>query len=80
MFTLPGDGVTVTDATGATVTVIAVVPLLPSLVAVIVAVPTATADTRPLPDTVATAGASLDHAILRPVRTAPVESFVVAVS
>ena len=79
-FTLARAGVTVTDATGTTVTVIAAVPLLPSLVAVIVAVPTATADTRPLADTVATAGALLDHAMLRPVRTLPAESLVVAAS
>src|SRR5882672_5261021 len=46
MLTLPGDGDTVTDATGTTVTVIDAVPLLPSLVAVIVADPTATADAR----------------------------------
>src|SRR5206468_1309379 len=78
-FTLARAGVTVTDATGTTVTVIAAVPLLPSLVAVIVAVPTATADTRPLADTVATAGALLDHAMLRPVRTLPAASWGVVV-
>jgi hypothetical protein len=80
MFTLAGDGVTVTKATGTTVTVIADVPLLPSLVAVIVADPTPTADTRPLADTVATAGALLDHVMTRPVRTVPAESLVVAIS
>ncbi len=78
--TVPDDGETVTDATGTTVTVIAAVPLFPSLVTVIVADPTATAVTRPLADTVATAGALLDHAMLRPVRTLPAESLVVAVS
>jgi len=79
-FTVPEDGETVTAATGTTMTVIAAVPLFPSLVAVIVADPTATAVTRPLADTVATAGALLDHAMLRPARTLPAESLVVAVS
>src|SRR5207247_1159253 len=47
-------GVTVTDATGTTLTVTAAVPLCPSLVAVIVAEPAATPVPRPLPLTVAT--------------------------
>jgi len=51
--TLADAGVTVTVATGTTVTVIADVPDLPSLVAVIVADPTATAFTIPLVETVA---------------------------
>src|SRR5436309_4242234 len=72
--------VTSTAATGMTATVIAAVPLFPSLVAVIVADPTATAVTRPLADTVATAGALLDQVTSRPVSTLPAESFVVAVS
>src|SRR5206468_1171691 len=46
--TLADAGLTVTEATGTSVTVIAAVPLLPSLVAVIVADPVATAVTRPL--------------------------------
>jgi hypothetical protein len=78
-FTLPDDGVTVTDATGTTVTVIADVPLLPSLVAMTVAKPAVTAVTKPL-DTVATVGALVDHVIVRPVSTLPAESFSVALS
>jgi len=73
-------GVTVTDATGMGVTVIADVPLLPSLVAVRVLEPAATPLTKPLPFTVAAAVLLLDQAMARPVSTAPVESFVVAVS
>ena len=78
--TLADAGVTVTVATGTTVTVIADVPDLPSLVAVIVADPTATAFTIPLVETVATPGALLDHVIARPFRMLPAESFVVAAS
>src|SRR6267378_4315912 len=80
MFTLPGAGETMTIATGASVTVMADVPLLPSLVAVIVADPAPTAVTNPLAETVATPGALLDQVTIRPVRTLPAESFVVAVS
>jgi hypothetical protein len=69
----------VTDATGA-VTLIVAVPLCPSLVAVIVAAPAATPVTRPLADTVATAGALLAQVTTRPVRALPAESFGVAAS
>src|SRR5206468_3231807 len=48
-------GVTVTDATGATVTVIVAVPLFPSLVARMIAVPALSPVTSPLPLTDATA-------------------------
>src|SRR6185436_1816008 len=51
-----------------------------SLVAVIVADPAATAVTRPLAETVATAAALLDHVTTRPVNVLPAESFVVALS
>src|SRR6266576_2798309 len=73
-------GATVTVATGTAVTVIALVPLLPSLVAVIVADPAETAVTRPLAETVATAGALLDHVTTRPVSVLPAESFVTALN
>src|SRR4029077_3874498 len=78
--TLAGDGVTVTEATGTGVTVSAEVPLLPSDVAVIVAVPTATAVTSPLPSTVATAVLSLDQVTTRPDNGLPFASLGVAVS
>src|SRR5919108_1750378 len=60
------------------VTVIAELPLCPSLVAVIVAAPTATAVTRPLPFTVATPVLLLDHVTVRPVKTFPLASRSVA--
>lgn len=69
-----------TDDTGTTVTLTAAVPLFPSLVAVMVAEPAATAETTPLAETVATPGALLDHATVRPVNTLFAESVVVAVS
>src|SRR4029077_6110584 len=78
--TLAGDGVTVTVATGTAFTVIADVPLLPSDVAVIVAVPTATAVTSPLPSTVATAVLLLAQVTTRPDSGLPFASFGVAVS
>jgi hypothetical protein len=56
--TLADAGLTVTDATGGTVTVIAAAPLCPSLVAVIVAMPGSTPLTSPLAFTVAAAGFS----------------------
>src|SRR6266566_6793414 len=74
------EGVTVTEATGTTVTVIAARPFFPSLVAVIVAAPAASAVTRPLAETVATPGALLDHVTVRPINTLPAESFVVTLS
>src|SRR5207248_5791214 len=69
--TVPGPaGVTVTPA----------VPLCPSLVAVIVAAPTLTPFTRPLPPTVATEVLELAHVTSRPVRELPFASFSVAPS
>jgi hypothetical protein len=56
------------------------VPVFVSLVAVIVTVPTPTAVTRPLEDTVATAMLSELHVTTRSVSTVPVASFVTAVS
>src|SRR5438093_6796849 len=64
--TLAGDGLTVTEATGATVTVTSEVPLCPSQVAVIVAVPAALPVTRPLVLTVATDVLPLDQVTTRP--------------
>jgi hypothetical protein len=61
--------VTSTDATGMGVTVIIAVALLPSLEAVIVAVPTEIADTRPVEDTVAIAAASVLQITSRSVNT-----------
>src|SRR6266851_2731957 len=57
-------GVTLTDATGAS-TVIVAEPLLPPALAVIVAVPKATAVSRPEPETTATLGLSLDQVTCR---------------
>src|SRR5207237_230606 len=65
---------------GGAVTVTLAVPLCPSLVAVIVAAPGATALTRPLPLTVATAVFPLAHVITRPPRAFPLASCGVAVS
>jgi hypothetical protein len=59
--------------------VMAEVPLLPSLVAVMVVLPEAAALTRPVGDTVATAGLLVVHITLRPVRTLWATSRVVAV-
>src|SRR6059036_54795 len=73
-------GLTVTDATGTVDTVTAAVPLCPSLVAVIVAAPTATPVTSPVPDTVAIAGFELAHVITRPLSTFPAASLGVALS
>src|SRR2546425_252861 len=77
--TLAGAGLTVTEATG-TGTVIAELPVFPSLVAVIVTEPAATAVTRPLLDTVATAVLPLTHVTARPVSGFPFASSGVAVS
>jgi hypothetical protein len=49
-------------------------PVLVSTVARIVAVPEATAVTRPLEETVATLGLSDDHATTRPVNVFPLAS------
>ena len=70
---------TATEATGAS-TVTCAVPFFPSAVAVIVAGPAATAVTRPLPSTVATAGALVVHVTLRPESGVPAASLSVAVS
>src|SRR5205823_5425791 len=78
--TLAGEGLTVTEATGTVVTVTVDVPLLPSDVAVIVADPTATAVTSPLPSTVATEVLSLAQVITRPDNGLPLASFGVAVN
>jgi hypothetical protein len=72
-------GVTVTLAMGTSATVMTEFPDLPSLVAVIVAVPTPAAVTSPFASTVA-AALSDDHVTVRPVRVAPVESLVTALS
>ena len=69
-----------TLATGTAVTVSPPVPLRPSLVAVIVALPTASAVTRPLLFTVATDVFELLHAIARPVSTVFTASRVTAVA
>jgi hypothetical protein len=60
---------TVTIATGTGTTVIEEVPVFPSLVAVIVALPSATAVTKSLVETLAIAGASDDHVTVRPFKT-----------
>jgi hypothetical protein len=73
-------GETATEATGTSDTVIVLVPLLVSLVAVIIAVPGATAVTRPAADTVATAVLLEPHVTTRSVTTFPTLSFTVAVS
>src|SRR6266550_3310211 len=77
---LAAAGVTVTNATGTAVVVTVAVPLCPSLVAVNVAVPAATAVTRPLADTVATPGTLLAHVTTRPISAEPFASSGVAVS
>jgi hypothetical protein len=69
---------TVTSATGTGTTVIDEVPVFPSLVAVIVALPNATAVTKPLVDTLAIDGASDDHVTVRPLRTLLLASLVSA--
>jgi len=68
---------TVTEATGTGVTVIKAVPPFPSLVAVMTAVPTPTAVTRPVALTVA-AAELLDHVTMRPPSGVPPASLVVA--
>jgi hypothetical protein len=71
----------VTVATGASVTVMEEVPVLVSLVAVIVTgPPAATAVTRPLPSTVATAVLFDVQVTVRPVSTLSPASLVTAVS
>jgi hypothetical protein len=78
---LAEDGVTVTVATGASITVIEDVPVFVSLVAVMVTgPPAATAVTRPFASTVAVAVLLELHVITRPVSTLPFKSLVTAVS
>ena len=72
---------TLTDATGTFVTVIPAEPVCPSLVAMMLAVPAATAVTRPVfASTVATAVFELLQLIWRPVNTLLFASRVVAVA
>jgi hypothetical protein len=66
--------------TCADVTVIPALPLRPPLAATMVAVPTATPVTIPVPDTVAMASLLDDHVISRPVKVAPPASRSVAVN
>src|SRR6266550_4426120 len=78
--TVPELGVTVTAATGATVTVTVAVPLCPSLVAVIVTgPPAATPLTSPLPFTLAIALLLDCQVTTRPVNGLPFASLGVAV-
>jgi hypothetical protein len=60
--------------------VIDAVPDCPPIVAVSLAVPTATAVTRPVPDTVATDAGPMAQVTARPVSTFPLASYAVAVS
>jgi len=73
-------GVTVTLATGTGMTVTDAEALCPSLVAITVAVPGASAVTRPAALTVATASLSLAHVTTRPVSGFPAASRGVAAS
>src|SRR5690349_8000611 len=74
------DGETVTLATGTGTTVMVEVPVFPSLVAVIVAVPSATAVTRPVAETDAVPFALELQLTDRSVTVVPFRSFTVAVS
>jgi hypothetical protein len=71
---------TLTDATGAGVIVNAALPVFPSLVAAICAVPTETAVTTPVVETVATPVLSELQVTARPVSSPPLASRVVAVA
>lgn len=76
-------GETETDATGTgagAVTVTAAEPVCPSLNAVMVAEPALTAVTTPLELTDAIAELELDHEMVRPLRTLPFASRVIAES
>jgi hypothetical protein len=70
----------VTAATGTRMTVRDAGPLLFSLVAIMLALPAATAVTRPVVDTVATAMLSEDQVMMRPASTWSLTSSVVAVA
>jgi hypothetical protein len=69
---------TVTSATGTGTTVTEDAPVIPSLVAVIVALPSAIALTKPLVDTLAIDGASDVHVKVRPLKTLLFASLVSA--
>jgi len=71
---------TVTSATGTGTTATEEAPVIPSLVAVIVALPSATAVTKPLADTLAIDGALDDQVTVRPLRTLLLASLVSAAS
>lgn len=73
-------GVSVTEATAASVTDTLAVPLCPPLEAVMVALPAATAVIWPLALTVATPVLLLVHVTARPASTVPLVSLSVAVS
>src|SRR5206468_2116609 len=75
-----GAGLTVTDATGTSVTVTTDVPLCPSDVAVIVVEPATTPVTRPLALTVPTEVLLLAQVTVRPLSALPFASFGVAAS
>jgi hypothetical protein len=70
----------VTVATGIAMTVRDALPFLPSLVAVMFALPTVTAVTTPVPETVATLVLSEDQVMTRPVSRLLLASRVVAVA
>ncbi len=78
-WTLAVAGLTLTEATGTTVTDTVAVPLCPSLVAVIVTEPAATPLTTP-PLTVATPALLLAQVTERPLNAVPLASLGVAVS
>ena len=73
-------GLTVTDATGTSLTLIVAVALCPSTAAVIVAVPTAFAATNPPESTEAMIVSLLFQVTARPVSALPAESRGTAVS
>jgi hypothetical protein len=75
-----GTKATVTDATGAAVTVIEDVPLTPSLIAVMVALPTANALTRPVAETLAIDGALEVQVVVLSVSVLLLASVSVAMS
>jgi hypothetical protein len=69
-----------TTVEGTRTTVIAAVPLFPSIVATIVADPSATAVTSPVPAIVAMEGALVDQVMARPTSVFPLASLAVAVN